>query len=99
MQNNQNLTIGILSVTAVILFVGVVLVTMLNSTPALAIGQSDRGGDYIVLSGQYTQNNEVVYIADAAAKRLNVYSYDATSRDIVMWDSQDLAKVFGGARR
>ena len=97
-RDNQNLTIGILSVTATILFVGVVFVTMLGQNTALAIGQTDRGGDYIVVTGQFTQNSELVYVTDAAAKRLNSYAYDATQRQVILWDTQDLGKVFASAK-
>lgn len=99
MHDRQNLTIGILSITATVLFVGVMVVMMLGQTPALAIGQTDRGGDYIMVTGQFTQNSELVYVTDAAAKRLNAYGYDTTRRDLILWDSQDLAKVFTAAKQ
>ena len=81
-----------------ILFVGIVFVTMLGQNTALAIGQTDRGGDYIVVTGQFTQNSELVYVTDAAAKRLNSYAYDATQRQVILWDTQDLGKVFASAK-
>ena len=98
MHDKQNLTIGILSITATVLLVGVMVVMMLANTPALAIGQTDRGGDYIMVTGQFTQNSELVYVTDAAAKRLNAYAYDPTRRDLILWDTQELAKVFASAR-
>lgn len=99
MRDNQNMTIGILSITATILFVGLVVVLMLGNKPAMAIGETDRGGDYIMVTGQYTPNVELIYVTDAAAKKLNAYSYDTTQRQLVLWDSQDLAKVFAAVRR
>ncbi len=99
MRDNQNLTIGILSITATVLFVGVVVVLMVGDKPAMAIGQTDRGGDYIMVTGQFTPNVEMVYLTDAAAKKLNAYSYDITQRQLILWDSQDLAKIFAGVRR
>jgi hypothetical protein len=99
MRENQNLTIGILSITATVLLVAVIFVTTGSPNPAMAIGQTDKGGDYIVVTGQYTPNFEQVYITDAAARKLNAYSYDQTRREIVLWDSQDLAKVFASVRK
>lgn len=99
MRDNQNMTIGILSITATILFVGLVVVLMLGNKPAMAIGETDRGGDYIMVTGQYTPNVELIYVTDAAAKKLNAYSYDTTQRQLVLWNSQDLAKVFAAVRR
>ena len=98
MQDDKNLTIGVLSITAVVLLVGVILTSVGGQNQALAIGQSDRGGDYIVVTGQFTQSAELVYVADAAAGRLNLYSYDATRRQLILWDSQDLRRVFGKPR-
>lgn len=92
MFQNKNLTIAVLSITAVILLVGSIISGGNNS--AMAIGQLDRGGDYVLLTGQFSENNELVYITDAAAKRMNVYSYDATTRQLVIWDSVDLNREF-----
>lgn len=80
--DGKTFAIGILSVTATILFVGFLVVTMLP-TPASAIGQSDRGGDYIMLTQQLTTSNEGIVIIDAAAKRLIVYGYDYNRKQIV----------------
>jgi hypothetical protein len=97
-QDDKNLTIGVLSITAVVLLIGVILTAVGGQNQALAIGQSDRGGDYIVVTGQFTQSTELVYVTDAAARRLNLYSYDATRRQLILWDSQDLRRVFGKPR-
>jgi len=98
MRNNQNLAIGVLTMTAVVLFVGTVLSTTGSNNEALAIGQLDRGGDYILLTGQFTENHELLYITDAAARRLNVYSYETSTRQFVMWDSVDLTRMPGSGQ-
>jgi hypothetical protein len=97
MQDNRNLTIGILCVTATILFVGVVLSTTGGRNEAMAIGQLDRGGDYVVVTGQFSESQELVYVTDAAAQRLNAYSYDAKIRQFTLWDSIDLNAVLGSS--
>lgn len=97
MPDNQNLTIGVLSITAVVLLVGVFLTVAGGPNEALAIGQTARGGDYIVVTGQFTQNSELVYVLDAPARRLNAYSFDKTRREFILWDSQDWGRLLGGA--
>jgi len=97
MKENSRLTIGILSVTATILLVGVVL-TLGGQNRALAIGQIDRGGDYIMVTGQFSNTSELVYVTDAAAQRMNVYSYiEQSNRQFMLWDSIDLKRVFSQA--
>lgn len=93
MKSNQNLTIGVLSITAVIMLVGILVSGGQNS--AMAIGQLDRGGDYVILTGQFNDSTEIVYITDAAAKRMNSYSYDVTTRQLAIWDTVNLDQVFG----
>lgn len=93
--NDRNLTIGILSITATILLAAVLVVTSLPQ-PAQAIGMIDRGGDYIIVTGQFTQNSEVVYITDGAARRMIMYSYETTTRTLTLWDAIDLGRAFGG---
>ena len=94
MQDNMKLSIGVLSITAVVLLVGVILTTVGGQNQALAIGQLDRGGDYIVVTGQFSQNSELVYVVDSAARRMNMYSYNKTRRQIVAWDTVDLRQTF-----
>lgn len=79
--DGKSFAIGILSVTACILFVGFVIIGMLPS-PALAIGQSDRAGDYIICTQQISNSNESIVIIDAAAKRMSMYSLDVNNRVI-----------------
>lgn len=97
MRDNLNLSIGILSVTAVILLSAFLLSTAGGRGQALAIGQSDRGGDYVVATGQFTQSSELVYVLDAAVRRLNIYSYDKTRRQLMFWESLDLQKLLSAA--
>ena len=95
MQDNRSLTIGVLTITATILFVGVIFSSVGGRHEAMAIGQLDRGGDYVIVTGQFTENEELVYVTDAAAQRMNAYSYDAKTRQFVLWDSIDLNAVLG----
>ncbi|MGD8450702.1 MAG: hypothetical protein PVJ57_02690 [Phycisphaerae bacterium] len=76
----RTFAIGVLSVTACIFFVGLLLVN--SAPPAQAIGMSDRSGDYVVCTQQLTTSNEGVIVLDAAAKRMIVYSYDYNRRQL-----------------
>lgn len=98
MRDNQNLAIGVLTIMAAVLFVGTVFSTAGGRSEAMAFGQLDRGGDYILLTGQFTENRELLYVTDAAARRLNVYSYETSTRQFVLWDSVDLARMSGGRK-
>ena len=99
MNDSRNLTIATLGITATVLIAAVILTSIGGTNMAVASGQLDRGGDYIVVTGQFTENNEVVYITDAAAQRINVYSYEPTNRQFALWDSIDLQRVLGAIRR
>ncbi len=99
MRESQNLTIGVLSITGVVLLVAVIFATAGSQNPAMAIGQTDRGGDYIVVTGQFNDNSEVIYITDAAAQRMNMYSYQWNRGQLTLWDSYDLKRAFGERKR
>ncbi len=73
--------IGVLSVTACVLFVGFLLTSM-TPTPAYGIGQNDRGGDYIMLTQQISQSREGIIVIDAASKRLVIYEFDINRKSI-----------------
>ncbi|MCK4341258.1 MAG: hypothetical protein KAY37_05985 [Phycisphaerae bacterium] len=75
--DGKTFAIGILSVTACVLFVGFMLTTM---QPAQAIGHSDRAGDYKMLTMQVSRTKEDVVILDAAAKRTIIYDFDQGTR-------------------
>lgn len=70
--DNKTLAIGVLSITACILLVGFLLVTM-NPRPAYAIGHLDRVGDYVMFTQQTSNSVENLIIVDAAVKRMHVY--------------------------
>jgi hypothetical protein len=80
--DGKTFAIGVLSVTACVLLVGIVL-TVVAPTPAYAIGQNDRGGDYVMLTQYISNTQEGVVIVDAAAKRMNMYILDHNRRKIV----------------
>jgi hypothetical protein len=92
--DGRAMAIGVLSVTACVLFVGFLLVTMMPQ-PAYGIGQSDRGGDYIVLTQQLSSSQEGVVVIDAAAQRLHLYGFDFNRKELVLVSRVPLDRLRG----
>lgn len=82
MIDGKTLAIGVLSVTACVLFVGFLVLTTL-STPAQGLGMNDRGGDYILLTQKLSSSQEGIIVADAAAKRIVLYGYDFSRKQLI----------------
>lgn len=96
--NRKDLAIGVLSTTAVILFVGLILVS-LQPEPALASGMGDRGGDYIMLVGELRDQEEALYVINTAQNLVIQYRYDIPNRQIVVRSGTDLNKLVNGAQQ
>lgn len=90
-----SMTIGVLSITAVILLVGVLVVSTINSR-AMAIGQTDRGGDYIVVTSQFNSGTEAVIVTDAATQQMIVYAWVTSAGRLDIWDRFDLKRLTEG---
>ena len=80
--DGKTFAIGVLSITACILLVGFVLLAT-SPQPAYGRGQSDRSGDYIMLTQQLSSSTEGIVIIDAAAKQLIMYEFDYNNRRLV----------------
>ncbi|GAG00856.1 unnamed protein product [marine sediment metagenome] len=79
--DTRTFAIGVLSITACILFVGLLMVTM-QPAPAYGIGQTDRAGDYIMLTQQLTNSQEGVVIVDAASKQMTLYALNGSNKQL-----------------
>lgn len=102
--DSKHFAIGILSVTATILLVGLVLVSSMAPTTAYGNSQNGRGGDYIVATGQFDDSVELLYVLDAAVPALAIYHFDANRGGLILDDRQNLSGLLnagpgGGARR
>ncbi len=95
--DGRTFAIGVLSVTACMLFVGFLLVTTM-STPASAVGTSDRSGDYVVVTQQLSTTQEGVVLLDAAAKKMIVYGYDYSRKQLLPLSGFSLDQLRGPAR-
>ena len=87
--DSRNFAIGILSTTAVILFVGLVL-TLSRPAPVYASGMGDRGGDYNMLSGAIWEQEEVLYVINTAMDRMITYKYDRQTGRVIVAQGTDL---------
>ncbi len=90
--DTRTFTIGVLSVTATVLFVGLMMLMMQPPT-ANAIGMNDRGGDYIMCTQQLTTSQEGLLVIDAAAERMILYAYDFNQRRMQMFDGFELNRL------
>jgi hypothetical protein len=88
--DSKNFAIGILSTTAAILLVGLVIIHS-RPDPVLAAGMTTTSGDYVLTVGTATiGNEELLYIIDAPAEKLIAYRFDAARREIVPIEIVDL---------
>jgi hypothetical protein len=95
--DSKNFAIGVLSTTATILLVGVVL---LYSRPddVRADGMTASGGGYVVTVGNLTQGDEeLIYVVDASTDKMIVYRFDGNRRQIELVQGVDLAELKRGS--
>ena len=96
--NSKDFTIGVLSVTAVVLLVGFLVLQAIPPQPALASGQSGTVGDYVVTTAFVDDQSEVIGILDTAAQRVNFYQLESNANRIVLLYSQDIRLQAGAPR-
>jgi len=91
--DTRNLTIGILSTTATILFVGLLLVS--TQPPAVyASGLTTSTGPYTITVGSASTNDEeLLYVIHGAKERMIIYGFDAGRKSIEIMDSIDLKEM------
>lgn len=93
---SKDLAISILSITAVILLVGVLL---MQASPGAvyASGMTESGGDYTMTVGKLTANEELLYVVDSVQQKLGVYRYDAQRGGIILIEQHSLKEMRGAA--
>jgi hypothetical protein len=90
--DRETFAIGVLAVTAAVMFVGLMLSWGPPRT-ALAIGQNASGGDWLMLTQQVTNQQEAVWVIDAASERIIVFGYDFSRRSLLPLDGFDLRNL------
>ncbi|MBN1344787.1 MAG: hypothetical protein JXQ73_18990 [Phycisphaerae bacterium] len=89
--NQQNFVIGVLSVTATILLVGVILLGTAGQHEAQAMSQVDKGGDYILLTSLWRSNAELLWVLDGRSQILGLYYFEPRRARLELADTIDLA--------
>lgn len=77
--NRQNTIIVILCITATLL--GSALLLMSKPSSALAGTSESRSGDYIMIPAAVSGSQDIVYVIDLTAQRLNAYALGRDDRD------------------
>ena len=91
--NSKNLAIGVLSTTAVVLFVGLVIINA-QTTPVRADGMTTSGGDYVLAVGGVNKpDEEYLYLLDTSAQKLIAYRFDTGKRQIEIVQGIDLTQL------
>lgn len=92
--DKRDFTIGVLSITAVILLVGLIMVNT-AARPAFAdAGVGVESGDYVLATGAHRIDEDLLYVVDCVAQRLIVYRFDVdTWQNFSPTDGVDLAAV------
>lgn len=90
---SKSLTIGVLSTTAVILLVGL-LVIHTRPAPAFASGMTTTSGDFVMTVGSDASGDqELVYLLDVPVGRLIAYRFNAGRQSIEIIQGIDLNAI------
>ncbi len=87
--DSSTFLVGILAVTATILFVGLLVVGN-SPAPAFASEVGSLGTDFSVTVGQVTRDTEVLYVVDNVTQRMMVYQIDRKNGTIIIQDKAEL---------
>lgn len=97
--DSRDFTIGLLTVTAVVLFSALVLLGT-RPAPAVADGMTTSGGDYVVtVGGVGVTDEEYVYVLDVPMERLIAYRFDTSKKQIAIAHGVDLSEIRSAATR
>jgi len=85
--------VGVLSVTAVVLLVGIMIVQMMPA-PVRADGMSVTGGDYTMTVGAFVDTDEeYLYVIDIPSSKMAVYRFDIPNLRIEIIQGIELSKL------
>lgn len=91
--DSKNFVIGVLSTTASILLVGLLLLQGQART-AHAEGMTTSGGNYILTVGRLNQGDEeLLYLIDTGSDKLIAYRFDAIRKTIEVVQGIDLGEI------
>lgn len=85
--------IGVLSITAAIFFVSLLLVQWMPA-PALGSGMTTYGGGFVMTVGALTVGDEeIVYLIDTSSQKMATYRFDTAKNQIVILQGVDLTTL------
>ena len=90
--HNNTLLIGFLAILAVLL--SAMVFTSYTDNQADAAAPAFANGDYIMVTGARSDQNDLVYVVDKRRQRLAVYWVDGTMNKVNLVDSFSLESVF-----
>jgi len=91
--DTKNFTIGVLSTTATILLVGLMVIHT-RPNPVFADGMSVSGGDYVLTVGANDETDEeFIFVIDTSANKIIAYRFDARRGQIEIVFGKDLAQL------
>jgi len=91
MKDKQNIAIALLCVS------GTVLAALVGLTYDAAPARADvsaSAGEYIMFTGQVSNNVDLLYVIDLSKRRMNAYEYSLKDNNIVLKDQVDLGQAF-----
>ena len=90
--HNNTLLIGFLAILAVLL--SAMVFTSYTDNQADAAAPAFANGDYIMVTGARSDQNDLVYVVDKRRQRLAVYWVDGTMNKVNLVDSFSMESVF-----
>lgn len=96
--DSKNFAIGILSTTAMILLVGVLIIHS-QSSSAIASGMTTDGGKYVMTVGSIEPSEELVFIINSTAQKMHIYRFVVGQSKIDRVGTVDLRKMADGAAK
>ena len=95
----QNMTISTLTITAVVLMTGLIILNVVSPQPVVAAGQGGVLGDYIVTTGRLDEETELVYIFSSEAEVMLVYGFNVNTASIEVVQPVDIAPLLRAPKR
>lgn len=90
--DKKSFTIGVLSLTAVLLFIAILIMP-----PRASANFVIKDRDYQAVTAAITANDEALYILDARTGQMACFSYNPAQRALVLRDLKPVMNAFAAA--
>jgi hypothetical protein len=95
--DSKTFAIGVLSLTAVVLLVGLIVVSVMPQ-PVIASSISSPAGDFTIANGRIRNDMELLYVLDNTTQRLITYAFDRRTGACAPVDFKELSKAIPGGQ-